>query len=161
MISNRTTNTDWPSKLSNTSLQPYNQSQSKTSFFLSFPFPVLFLFNLWDKTHTSSLFPFKVVRPSFEHGVALRAVLILRKRGHEKHKIMETSFKHKWGTVSQELSATGCGIYLHIFHTWCFQICSQLLLSRHNRRTHSANPWEAPRTNASYYSDRGLYMLKD
>ena len=57
---------------------------------------------LCDKILTSPLPPFKVVPPSFEHGLVLLATLTRGGGGH-KHKIMDKPFKPKYGTVSQVL----------------------------------------------------------
>ena len=60
-------------------------------------FKSLLVTGLWDKILTSLLPPFKVVPPSFEHG------LVKGWRGGHKHKIMDRPFKPKYGTVSQVL----------------------------------------------------------
>ena len=52
---------------------------------------------------TSSPLTFKVVPPSFEHGLEFLATLIMGWRGDHKHKIMDRPFMPIYGTVSQVL----------------------------------------------------------
>ena len=66
-------------------------------------FKSLLVTGLWDKILTSPLPPFKVIPPSFEHGLVLLATLKRGGGGCHKHKIMDKPFKPKYGTVSQVL----------------------------------------------------------
>ena len=76
------------------------------------------------------------------HGAALRAILITGGGGgkaQDHGDIIQAQMTYSDSSIFLQLVVEFVS-YLHIFHTWCFQICSRLLLFRHNRRTHSENP---------------------